>query len=207
MAKTGMLVDTLLDDMDLEKRSMDDMTDEELAVLAKSDKTASEKLIRRYCRLILVKAEIFANPVTDSDDLSQEAMISLMRAINSFDPARGVKFSTYAETCIVNRMKTICTGKKTAPKISGSLDDMDDCEVLSAEETPESIFLYKELISELRESVESVLSPAESRTLQLCMQGMSYRSAAEKLGVSEKAVDNAMQRARRKLRHLYFNKF
>ena len=197
----------MLDDMDLNNRSMNDMNDEELAVLAKSDKNACEVLIRRYCRLILVKAELFANPSTDSDDLSQEAMISLMRAIESFDPSRGVKFSTYAETCIVNRMKTVCTQKKSAPKISGSLDDMSECDAVSVEETPESIYLYKELLSELRESVGTVLSPAESRTLQLCMQGLSYRSVAEKLCVSEKAVDNAMQRARRKLKHLYFNNF
>ena len=197
----------MLEDMVINNSIADDMTDEELAVLARSDRTACDMLIRRYCRLILIKAESFANAASDADDLSQEAMISLMRAIDTFDPDRGVKFSTYAEVCIVNRMKSVCTARKSAPKIQGSLDELDESQVVSTVETPESILLYKELLSELNESVGSVLSFAESRTLQLCMQGMTYRDAAVKLGVSEKAVDNAMQRARRKLRHLYFNKF
>ena len=199
-------MDILLDGMELKNSNADDMTDEELAVLGKNDKRACDLLIRRYCRLILIKAELFAKTAADADDLSQEAMISLMRAIDTFDPDRGVKFSTYAETCIVNRMKTVCTTKKTAPKISGSLEDIDESQVASAVETPESILLYKELLSELKESAGTVLSAAESRVLQLCMQGMSYRSVAEKLGIGEKAVDNAMQRARRKLRHLYCNR-
>lgn len=200
-------MDTLLENMEFNNSIADDMTDEKLAVLAKNDKNACDMLIRRYCRLILFKAESFASMAADVDDLSQEAMISLMRAIDTFDPDRGVKFSTYAETCIVNRMKTVCTNKKSAPKISGSIDDIDEIQAVSAVETPESIFLYKELLSELKESAGTVLSAAESRTLQLCIQGLSYRSVAERLGVSEKAVDNAMQRARRKLRHLYINKF
>ena len=200
-------MDTLLENMEFNNSIADDMTDEKLAVLAKNDKNACDMLIRRYCRLILFKAESFASMAADVDDLSQEAMISLMRAIDTFDPDRGVKFSTYAETCIVNRMKTVCTNKKSAPKISGSIDDIDEIQAVSAVETPESIFLYKELLSELKESAGTVLSAAESRTLQLCIQGLSYRSVAERLGVSEEAVDNAMQRARRKLRHLYINKF
>lgn len=190
-------------DTDLQKNNMDDMNDEDLAVLAKTDKLACEKLISRYRRLIFIKAGIFANPVTDSDDLRQEAMLSLVKAIETFDPSREVRFSTYAETCIVNRMKTVCTVKKTAPKISDSLEDMDEYETPSEEETPESILLYKELLSELKKSVGSVLSAAERQSFILYMQGMSYRGIAEKLGISEKAVDNAIQRARRKLRHLY----
>lgn len=200
-------METLHKDIDPGISCAEDMSDEELAVLARTDRNACDMLIRRYCRLILIKAESFAKTSADADDLSQEAMISLLRAIDSFDPERGVKFSTYAETCIVNRMKTVCTAKKTAPKITGSLEDIDESQVVSAVETPESILIYKELLSELEESAGTVLSAAESRTLQLCMKGLSYRRVAEKLGVSEKSVDNAMQRARRKLRHLYCNRF
>ena len=197
-----MLVDTL-PDLDFNCSDLCDLTDEELAVLAKTGKNAAEALVSRYSKLILIKSEIYANSETDSEDLRQEGLMSLLKAIASFDPGKGVKFSTFSEVCIENRMRTVRKGSgKYAAKIPESLDDFSNDEALSVEETPESIYLYKELIEEIRNKVDTVLSLAERRTFALCMQGMSYRSAAEKLGVSEKAVDNAMQRARRKLRAL-----
>lgn len=196
-----MLVDTLLD-LDLNYSELENMTDEELVLRAKCDKSAAELLISRYTKLILIKSEIYANSATDSDDLRQEGLISLLKAISSYDPTKGVKFATFAEVCIKNRMRTLCSRRGDHTKISESIEDISDNEKLSAPETPESVFFYKELVSEIRENVESALSSAERRTFDLCVQGHSYRSAAERLGVSEKAVDNAMQRARRKLRAL-----
>jgi RNA polymerase sporulation-specific sigma factor len=70
------------------------------------------------------------------------------------------------------------------------------------EETPESIYFYKEFFSELWKDICSVLSLTELNVLTLCVQGLSYKSAAEKLGMTEKSVDNAMQRARKKIRAL-----
>ena len=176
------------------------MTDEELACMAKTSKVAAEALISRYSKLILIKSELFANDRTDSEDLRQEGLMSLLKAASSFDPGRGVKFSTYCEVCISNRLRTVCAGSGKSPKFSESLDDVSESEALSVEETPESICLYKETMSEISRTVDSVLSSAERRAFRLCMQGLSYRCTAKILGVSEKAVDNAMQRARRKLR-------
>jgi len=194
-------VDTLLD-LDNNYSDLKNLPDEELVLFAKESKDASETLIARYLKLILIKSEIYANSATDSDDLRQEGLISLLKAISSYDPAKGVKFATFAEVCIENRMRTVRARRGDYAKIPESLEDVSEYEKPSDSETPESIFLYKELVSELRKNVESELSSAERRTFDLCMQGLSYRSAAEKLGVSEKAVDNAMQRARRKLRAL-----
>ncbi len=83
------------------------------------------------------------------------------------------------------------------------VDEDEAADMLSVEENPESIFLYKEFFSEMLGSIDSVLSPAELRTFRLCMQGMTYKQAALELGVTEKSVDNAMQRARKKIRALY----
>lgn len=196
-----MLVDTLLD-LDNKYSDLKNMPDEELVLFAKESKDASETLIARYLKLILIKSEIYANSATDSDDLRQEGLISLLKAISSYDPAKGAKFATFAEVCIENRMRTVRARRCDYTKMPESLEDVSEYEKPSDSETPESIFFYKELVSELRKNVESELSSAERRTFDLCMQGLSYRSAAEKLGVSEKTVDNAMQRARRKLRAL-----
>ena len=82
-------------------------TDEELALLARTDKSAAAALLSRYSQLILIKSKIYANSETDSEDLHQEGFMSLLKAINAYDQSKGAKFSTFAEVCIVNRMRTI----------------------------------------------------------------------------------------------------
>lgn len=187
-------------DLDFNLNELNSKTDEELAVLGKKHKTAAAVLISRYSRLVFIKSEIYSNSATDSDDLHQEGMLSLLNAIEAFDPEKSVKFSTFAEVCIVNRMRTLSKRSVKNISLAERIDDDDAEDVLSVEETPESIYLYKEFFSELWKKICSVLSLTELKVLTLCVQGMSYRSTAEKLGISEKAVDNAMQRARKKIR-------
>lgn len=177
-------------------------TDEELVVLARDDKSAMAALLSRYSKLILIKSKIYANSVTDSEDLHQEGFMSLLRAINVYDPSKGAKFSTFAEVCIVNRMRTIAARSgKDIP--SESIDDENTADVLSVDETPESIYLYKEFFTELLRCIETELSDTESKVFYLCIQGATYKQASERLGITEKSVDNAMQRARKKIRALY----
>lgn len=189
-------------ELDHTLNDLNSKTDEELAQLARTDKYAAGVLMSRYSKLILVKSKIYANTDTDSEDLHQEGFMSLLKAINAYDPQKGVKFATFAEKCIVNRMRTVSArmGRRNA---LDRIDEEEAADVLSVEETPESILLYKEFFDELLRSMDTVLSEAESQAFRLCMQGMTYKQAARKLGVTEKSVDNAMQRARRKIRALY----
>jgi len=189
-------------DLDFNLNELNSKTDEELAVLGKTDKTAVAVLVSRFSKLVFIKSEIYANSETDSDDLHQEGMISLLKAIEAFDIRKGVKFSTFAEVCITNRMRTV--SKKSVRDLSFAerIDSDEAADVLSVEETPESIYFYKEFFSELWKDICSVLSLTELNVLTLCVQGLSYKSAAEKLGMTEKSVDNAMQRARKKIRAL-----
>ena len=187
-------------DFDFDLNELNSKTDEELAVLGKTDKSASAVLISRFSKLIFVKSNIYETVDTDSDDLYQEGMMSLLKAIDAFDPKRGVKFSTFAEVCIVNRMRTV--SKRAVSFSYAERVDEDAFDELSDDETPESIYFYKEFFSELWKDICSVLSLTELNVLTLCVQGMSYRDAAEKLEMTEKSVDNAMQRARRKIRAL-----
>lgn len=187
-------------DFDFNLNELNSKSDEELAELGKTDKTAAAVLISRYSKLILIKSEIYANPETDSDDLYQEGLVSLLKAIDAFDPQKGVKFSTFAEVCIINRMRTLSRRSVRNLSLSESLDEENAEDIPSAEETPESIYFYKEYFSELWKNICSVLSLTELNVLTLCVQGLSYKSAAAQLGITEKAVDNAMQRARKKIR-------
>ena len=194
-------VDILLD-LDFNLNELNSKTDEELAALGKTDKTAAAVLISRFSKLIFIKSEIYATSETDSDDLYQEGMMSLLKAMEAFSPHKGVKFCTFAEVCIVNRMRTL--SKRSARDLSFAerIDEEEAADELSVEETPESIYFYKEFLSGLCKDICSVLSLTELNVLTLCVQGLSYRSTAEKLGMTEKAVDNAMQRARKKIRAL-----
>ena len=199
-ALVRMLVDTLLD-LDYNFGNSSDISDEELAVLAKNNKSAAEALVLRYLKPVLIKSEIYANSHTDSEDLRQEGLMSLLSAINSYDPSRGVKFSTYSEVCVTNRMRSFLTQKGRTSSLTRSLDDVSECDILSVEEDPESICLFRETISEVRRVANSELSRTERRTLGLCAQGLSYRCAAEKLGV--KPVANRTDAEKRKNELVY----
>lgn len=189
-------------DLDYNVNEFCSKTDEELVGIAQNNKDAAAVLLSRYSRLISIKSEIYAYSNTDSEDLRQEGLLALLKAIASFEIERGFKFSGYAEVCIVNRMRTIAAGGSKKPFKSKSIDDIIEADELSVDETPESIYLYKEFITELSSGINSVLSSTELKIFNLCMQGLSYRSIAEKLGVSEKTVDNAVQRGRKKIRAL-----
>lgn len=196
-------VDILLD-LDFNLNEFCGKTDEELVMLAKSDRSAEDALVLRFSQLIFIKAEIFSSHVSDTDDLRQEGLMGLLKAIASFDIERGVKFSTYAEVCIVNRMKTYAVKCGVDPDQWQSLEELPE-DAASLEETPESIYINKEFFSELWHAVDNVLSQSERQVFSLCIQGLGYRQTAAMLGVSVKSVDNAMHRARKKIRS-YINK-
>ena len=190
-------------ELDFNLNDLYSKTDEELVMLAEKDKSAAAALLSRYSKLIFIKSKIYANSETDSEDLRQEGCMSLLKAISAYDPSKGAKFSTFAEVCIVNRMRTLSARSGKVSSGSESIDDENTADVLSVDETPESIYLYKEFCTELLNCIDNDFSETEQKVFHSCMQGNSYRQTAEKLGISEKTVDNAMQRARKKIRALY----
>lgn len=195
----------ILLDLDFNLNEFCGKTDDELALIAKKDKEAVSTLVFRYSKLIFIKAGIYTATNADSDDLRQEGLMGLLRAIASFDIHRGVKFSTFAEVCIVNQMKTFLAKSRKNPIPCESLDDIS-ADSISEEETPESIYINKEFFSELWYVMDNVLSETERKVFSLYIHGMSYREIADKLDISEKTVDNAIQRARRKIR-VYIRKY
>ena len=180
-------------------------TDDELAVTAKTNKQAASTLVFRYSKLIFVKAGIYASTDIDTDDLKQEGLMGLLKAIASFDIDKGVKFSTFAEVCITNQMKTFLAKSRKNPFPCESLDNIPT-DSISEEKTPESIYINKEFFSELWHAVNNILSETERKVFSLYIQGMSYREIASKCGISEKTTDNAIQRAKNKIR-AYIGKY
>ncbi len=187
------------------------MQDEALLLLAaKGDRDAEEQLAVRYSWLVRMCARPFFLAGGDSEDLTQEGMFGLLRAIREYDPGTGVPFHSFAETCIRNRLLSAiksASRRKHMPLNSGvSLEEILSEEASPAlppeiafRRDPEEMVLARESADELFHTFDRYLSKYEREVLSLYLEGSSYRDMAQATGRSEKSVDNAVQRIRRKL--------
>jgi len=187
------------------------VNDEKLLELAKlGDREAEEQLAKRYRRAVLSCARPLFLAGGDSEDLVQEGMLGLLSAIRDFDPAMNTAFKTYAEICIKRRLISAvksASSLKHLPLNDGvSLDDVlsEDNQTQLPElelhrRVPEEQVLARESRSEIVSAYSQCLSKFETKILSLYLDGLSYREMAEDTGKSEKSIDNAVQRIRRKL--------
>ena len=195
------------------------MNDEELAALAsRGGEAAAEHLIQDYKELVKSKAHLYFMLGADRDDIVQEGMIGIFKAIKNYDPSKGASFRTFADLCVNRQIITAIKAagrQKHAPlNTSLSLDrPVDDeesprtlGETLSAgtDTDPEAVFLLGEMAQLLFSHQDSFLSPFERFVLGEMIRGKTYRDIARENGKSDKSVDNAIQRIRRKL-HLFFD--
>lgn len=185
--------------------------DERLQQLAtEGDRSAEETLARRYLQLVRACSRPFFLVGGDSDDLIQEGMFGLITAIRQFDPHAGVLFRTFAEHCIKNR---IVSALRSASRLKHfPLNDGLSLEQLSEETSvpfsaipeffqpsPEELVLARESKEELYSAFRDRLSKMEQKVLRLFLDGLSYQDIGQHLGKDTKAVDNAVQRIRRKM--------
>ena len=193
------------------------LNDNELLSMADSgDKVAEEQLALRYARLVKICSRPFFLVGGDGEDLIQEGMLGLLSAIREFDLSMNTSFKTYAEICVKRRIYSAI--KSASRKKHEPLNDMvsfDD--VLSDESktsavsygeayrrTPEEQVLGREGADEIIKTYSRCLSKFEVEILNLYLGGLSYSEIADNCGKTEKSVDNAVQRIRRKLaRNLY----
>ena len=192
-------------------RELFDLSDNDLQRLAvQGDRAAEESLATRYMQLVRACARPLFLAGGDSEDLSQEGMFGLLSAIREFDPSLGVSFRSFAEHCI--RMKLYSAVKTASRQKHQPLNDSMPLEQLSDDpssqlsaapelfrRSPEDLVLARESKEELKTLFAQRLSPMEKRVLDLYLDGLSYRNIAQVLQKDEKAVDNAVQRIRRKL--------
>ena len=188
---------------------LDDNRLQELAAVG--DRQAEERLVVKYMRLVRRCSRPFFLVGGAPEDLIQEGMLGLLSAIRQYDPKQNAAFKTYAELCIKNR---ILSAVKTDSRLKHNpLNDGVPLDSLLSEEsqipllaytelfrrTPEEQVLARENKMELQQSFKRCLSPMERNVLRLYLDGLSYQEIAEQTGKPIKAVDNAIQRIRRKL--------
>ena len=187
------------------------MTDEQLlhkAADAEKNGDASRhnkytaQLIARYMPMIKAKASAFKNSQVETDDLISEGFLGLLGAVRSYNPEKGT-FAAFASTCIINKMKTAVAKGSANPLPALSLDDSTIEEISDGNPGTEDLIILKEQNSEMMKRVEQLLSEREREVFYLYLSAYSYNQIAEKLGITAKAVDNAITRAKSKLRDYF----
>lgn len=173
-----------------------DYSDELLALTAKKNKNAAAELITRYICSIEARARKYSPEMCE--DLAQEGFIGLLRAVDTYDKSRDVKFSTYANVCIRNKMLSALNKRTTIVKGEGG--EILEADIHDPSDTPENIVVERERLEEIYDKIISALSEQEWRVFQLFLTGLAYNQIALDLNVPLKTVDNAMQRVRRKLK-------
>lgn len=190
------------------------LPDETLVALCKDQPQAFEVLSERYRNTVAAFSKSFAGTPADREDYAQEGLLGLLAAVSAYQEGRGASFRTFAVICIRNRMRNIFEKEHAAsaacsPQAAVSLDDPENgAGEIPADlaDTPDQIFLEKERISELYAKLSDVLSKQEREIFWRSVSGLSYEQIAERMRISVKSVDNAMQRARRKLRAVWSKK-
>lgn len=187
------------------------LSDEQLQSLsAQGDREAEETLAARYMYLVRSCARPLFLAGGDSEDLIQEGMFGLLSAIRNYKNELGASFRTYAEHCI--HMRLLSAVKSASRLKHFPLNDGMSLEQLSEDSnaqlsaipealrlSPEKLVLARESKEELYTTFSQCLSKFEKRVLDFYLDGLSYREIGEKLNKEPKAVDNAVQRIRRKL--------
>lgn len=187
-------------------------TDEELQQMAANGNAdAEEHLVHRYSRVVRVCARPLFLVGGDSEDLMQEGMLGLLSAIREFDSEREASFRTFAELCIRRRIISAiksASRMKHSPLNEGiSLEDafQESAQSSTVHSSPdfrrmtEEQVLAKESTDEFFKTYSRSLSKLEQIVLSYFLDGLSYSVIAQRCGKDVKAVDNAVQRIRRKL--------
>ncbi|MCH5212119.1 MAG: RNA polymerase sporulation sigma factor SigH, partial [Oscillospiraceae bacterium] len=194
-----------------------EMQDDELVELAQTgDDTALETVLLRYKPLVHKKSQPYYLAGGDDDDIVQEGLIGLYKAVMDFDKTKFPLFKVFAGVCIERRIISAvkkASRKKHSPlnsyvSLSSSEFDEDGGTVVKGvpsggqEVNPEQIVLDRERVSGLEGIISGALSEFERRVLLCHLNGKSYKETAVQLGRDAKAVDNAMQRIKKKLENL-----
>ena len=179
-------------------------TDQEAAYLAqRGDDDAAAYLIAHYLPVLRRQARSICPVGMEWEDLLQEGLIGFLFAISRYDPQREAAFKTFASRCALNRMLTAMEAQgreKRATKLPGFPLEEGERPIPSPGSDPEEIFIQRESLSRWREQLSTLLSPFEQAALKQYLSGYSYQEIALATNSTAKAVDNALQRVRRKLR-------
>ena len=189
----------------------DRLGDEELCRLAaKGDRLAEEILVTRYNRLVRSCARPFFLAGGDSEDLTQEGMVGLIKAVREYDASKEASFRTFAEICIRSRLYSVLRAaardkhvplNQSVPLDTPFFDSNSYTSGTSnlARRDPEDDLIDREHTAALLSGVRKQLSEFEAKILGFYLDGLSCREIAKAVNKPPKSVDNAVQRIRRKV--------
>lgn len=190
-----------------------DMTDEQLiANLRAGDKNIMDYILNKYKPLVLSKANAMYLIGGDTDDLIQEGMIGLFKAIRDYRADKESSFFHFAELCITrqiysaveasNRKKHVPLNTYVSFYSQSGEEGKSLAETLSGDimDNPEQLMINQENLQLFWEKLRERLSAMERQVLDEYLSGLNYRQIAEKMGKSPKAIDNALSRIKSKIR-------
>ena len=198
------------------QKAQRELEDLQLVLKARNgDGAALDALIRRYTTFVRLKASSYFLAGGDGDDLVQEGLIGLYKAVRDFRPDKETSFRSFAELCVTRQ---IITAIKTATRFKHSplnsyisfshtpagQDPDGDCTLGDAlpgshVHDPAVSVISSEELQSLVGCLGTTLSPLESDALRLYLEGCSYEAMASELGCDTKTIDNALQRVKRKI--------
>ncbi|MDE5699499.1 MAG: RNA polymerase sporulation sigma factor SigH [Lachnospiraceae bacterium] len=194
-------------------------TDEELIDRLRSgERGITDYIMDKYKNLVRNKAKSMYILGADNDDLIQEGMIGLFKAVRDYDSGRDASFYTFADLCISRQMYNAVQASRREKHIPlntyiSLYADMTEAEsdgnstelvnvIASAVETnPEQLMIDRENVADIEAIIEKELSSFEKQVLDLYITGMSYSQIARVLSRDAKSTDNALQRLKAKLRN------
>lgn len=190
-------------------QNISDLTESELFRLRESDRArdGEDELVRRYSRLVRAIARPYFLAGADGEDLLQEGLLGLVKAVREYDENKRTAFLPYAETCIKNHIYSAIRNSRRLKHvplndyvcIGDSLFDASGQSIAAQGQDPEAHLIAKEAITELEDAIPGLLSKFEAKVLELYLDGFKYSEMADAMGKPAKSLDNAIQRIRRKL--------
>lgn len=191
-----------------------DFSDNELLGMAQNgDLDAEETLMRKYKETVRLKAKMYYMAGADEEDIVQEGMIGLLKAIRQFDENKSASFGTFASVCITRQIisairsagrekhKPLNTSVSLNNPIERENEELTIADTLSTGtvESPEELLIIKDIAYYIVHNGDNVFSDFEMQVLSEILKGSDYERIARKLGRSFKSIDNAMQRVKKKI--------
>ncbi len=190
------------------------LSDENLVLSAQEGNIEAEELLmRKYKETVRTKAKMYYMAGADEEDVVQEGMIGLLKAIRQFDADKEASFGTFAGICItrqiISAIRSADRHKHKPLNTSVSLSDplkeengeitLEDTLRTNTAENPETLLVIKDIAYYILHNGDNILSDFEMEVLNEVLKGYDYDKIARKLGKNPKSIDNAMQRTKKKI--------
>ena len=207
----------------LKKELINSIENPEIQLAAEAqagDALAEETLIRNYSGIVYKKARAYFMAGADAEDVVQEGMIGLLKAVRSYDAEKNATFGTYAERCVTNQIisairsadrikhKPLNTSVSLSRPVAqdtaqGAADateiTLGDTLRTDPADSPDEMLIIKDVAYYILNNGDNIFSDLEMQVLNEYIKGFTSGQIAERLGKSSKSVDNALQRTRKKV--------